>query len=489
MIKQFTLVLSAAIVGGFVAAGSMYYLATEVQNEHTDISTQHIHPTQTAYRNVASFEAVDFTNAAEETVHGVVHVKTIAKGQKYYEVNPLQYFFFGQAEAIPRQTPPQRGSGSGVVVSSEGFIVTNNHVIDGADEIEVVLNDNRSYQAKVIGSDPSTDIALLKVDADNLYPVPLGNSDELKLGEWVLAVGNPYNLNSTVTAGIISAKGRSIDIMSRDRGQNYAPIESFIQTDAAVNPGNSGGALVNTKGELIGINTAIKSPTGTFTGYSFAVPSNIVHKVVEDLRDFGVVQRGFLGVSIRDVDSKLAEELNIDQPRGVFINGLLDKGAAEKAGIEKGDIIIGVGNTEVSNVPQLQEQIGRYRPGDEVTITLLRDGKEKTIPLVLRNRFGSTEVVEKSAKMNWSALGAEFNELDESIHKEFNIDYGVQITNLDEGKLKDAGVKEGFIVLRVDKKPIKTPEQLANSLSHVEDGILIEGIYPNGKRGYYGIGH
>ncbi len=489
MIKQFTSVLSAAILGGFVAVGSMYYLEQTEQTEIMAAPESYIQPTQAAYRNVASFEAVDFTNAAEETVHGVVHVKTLAKGQQYYEVNPLQYFFFGQAEAVPRQAPPQRGSGSGVVVSSEGYIVTNNHVIDGADEIEVVLNDNRSYQAEVIGSDPSTDIALLKVDADDLYPVPLGNSDDLKLGEWVLAVGNPYNLNSTVTAGIISAKGRSIDIMSRNRDQNFAPIESFIQTDAAVNPGNSGGALVNTKGELIGINTAIKSPTGTFTGYSFAVPSNIVHKVVEDLRDFGVVQRGFLGVSIRDVDSKLAEELDIDQPQGVYVNGLLDDGAAENAGIEKGDIIVGVGTNSVTNVPQLQEQIGRYRPGDEVTVTVLRDGEEKKVPLVLRNRFGNTEVIEKSVDISWSALGAEFNEINENVKTQLDIDYGVQVVELKDGKLKDAGLREGFIVLQVDKKPIRNPEQLANMLAQLEEGTLIEGIYPNGKRGYYGVGN
>jgi S1-C subfamily serine protease len=294
-------------------------------------------------------------------------------------------------------------------------------------------------------------------------------------------------LNSTVTAGIISAKGRSIDIMSR-QGKGFAPIESFIQTDAAVNPGNSGGALVNTKGELIGINTAIKSPTGTFTGYSFAVPVNIVKKVVEDLRDFGVVQRGFLGVTIRNVDSELANELNLDQPSGVYVNGLMDEGAAADAGIKEGDVIIAVGGESIRNVPELQEQVGRYRPGDEVTISVLREGEMKQIPLVLRNKFGTTKVIEKESADKWVVLGAECIYPEKDLLEELNLENGVQVKKLNDGKLKAAGLKEGFIIVRVDKMPVESPEQLAKLFSGQTGGMLIEGVYPNGKRGYYGVG-
>lgn len=486
MMKRFIPLLAASVLG---SALTVLFLKNEIGPAVNTSGPVIEDPTikKVSYREVTPFSGADFTTAAEVAVHGVVHVKTKAEGKQYYQINPLEYFFFGQAEPIPRKTPPQLGSGSGVVISQDGYIVTNNHVIDGADEIEVMLNDNRSYSAKVIGADPNTDIALLKVDEDNLPAVPVGDSDDLKLGEWVLAVGNPYNLNSTVTAGIISAKGRSIDIMNR-QGKGFAPIESFIQTDAAVNPGNSGGALVNTKGELIGINTAIKSPTGTFTGYSFAVPVNIVKKVMEDLRDFGVVQRGFLGVTIRNVDSELANELNLNQPSGVYVNGLMDEGAAADAGVKEGDVIIAVGGESIRNVPELQEQVGRYRPGDEVTISVLREGEVKQIPLVLRNKFGTTKVIEKESADKWVVLGAECAYPEKELLEELNLENGVQVKKLNDGKLKSAGLKEGFIIVRVDKMPVESPEQLAKLFSGQTGGMLIEGVYPNGKRGYYGVG-
>ena len=487
-INQFMSLTLSAVTGGLVAVGSFYYLSENNQNESLAIQPKQAQVLQTKMPGASPFEAVDFTSAAEQTVNGVVHVKTVSAGKEYYQINPLQYFFFGQTDAVPRKSPDQLGSGSGVIISSDGYIVTNNHVINGADEVTVVLNDNQSYKAEVVGKDASTDVALLKVDAKNLPVVPFGNSDHVKLGEWVLAVGNPYNLNSTVTAGIVSAKGRNINIMPTGSSGGYAPIESFIQTDAAVNPGNSGGALVNTSGELVGINTAIKSPTGTYTGYSFAVPVNIVKKVVEDIKEYGVVQRGFIGVAIRDVNEDLLKEEDLSVTSGVYVSGLLDEGAAKKAGLEEGDVIVQVGTNPVKSVPELQEQIGRYRPGDEVSITVNRDGKTKQFPVVLKNKFGNTDLVSKEEVHSMSALGADFEPLSAELKNKLRVDHGIQVKKIDSGKLKAAGVKEGFIILRVDKDEINDVEDLNNAFAGKQGGILIEGVYPNGTRGYYGVG-
>lgn len=436
---------------------------------------------------VAKFEAVDLVSAAELSVNSVVHVKTTIEGQDFLQINPYS-FFFGQPEAIPRKGPDRNSSGSGVLLSSDGYIVTNNHVIDKANSIEVVLNDNRTYKAKLVGTDKSTDIALLKIEERDLPFIQVGNSDDVKLGEWVLAVGNPLNLNSTVTAGIVSAKGRNINILPNSNELGQAPIESFIQTDAAVNPGNSGGALVNTRGELVGINTAIKSPTGSFAGYSFAVPINIVKKVVDDLMQFGAVQRGYLGLSIRDIDSDLQKELKLNVSRGVYVNGLLEEGAAESAGIKEGDIILKIGTQNINSVPQLQEQVGRYRPGDEISVMVLRDGKEKNIPVILRNKFGTTEIVKKEAKNIDETLGVVLSDVAHEDLKRLRIQGGVQIEKMGNGKLKNAGVKQGFIITKVDKKAVKTKEDLQEILENKEGGILIEGVYPNGLRGFYGVG-
>ncbi len=332
-------------------------------------------PTQlTSYSSFAAANAPDFVMSAEKTVNSVVHIKTIVEHKNNLAYDPFQDWFFGGRQ---RQPNMMQGSGSGVIISQDGYIVTNNHVINEATKIEVVLNDKRTYVAEVIGTDPNTDLALLRIKENSLPFVNYGNSDDVKVGEWVLAVGNPFNLNSTVTAGIVSAKGRNINILEHNaQGGSLAPIESFIQTDAAVNPGNSGGALVSTTGDLVGINTAIASNNGSYQGYSFAIPVNIVKKVVSDLIEFGTVQRAFIGLSIQDIDSKFAEEKRIKQLKGVYVNGLTENGAGEEAGIKIGDIVTKVENVAVKSTSELLEQIGKFRPSDKVNVTVVRNEKE-----------------------------------------------------------------------------------------------------------------
>jgi serine protease Do len=420
----------------------------------------------------------DFTKAAEMSVHSVVHVKTTYSSNANY--NPFgsdPFDFWGR----PRQNAPQQASGSGVIISDDGYIVTNNHVVENADKVEVTLNDNHNYTAKVVGTDPSTDLALLKIDEKNLPFIVYGNSDNVKVGEWVLAVGNPFNLTSTVTAGIISAKARNIGILP-----DQYKIESFLQTDAAVNPGNSGGALVNTRGELVGINSAIASTTGSYTGYAFAVPVNLVRKVVDDLVEFGTVQRGFIGISIADIDSRLAEDKGLKQSQGVYVSGLTNGGAAESAGIKEGDIITKVGDVSVNSTPQLQEQIGRFRPGDKVNVTLLRGETEKVVSVVLRNKDGDTNVVKNEQSLNM--LGATFENASNEERSKLGIQGGVKVSKMIAGKLRAAGIKEGFIITSVDKKPIQSTEDLESALKTKQGGVLIEGIYPNGIKAYYGFG-
>jgi S1-C subfamily serine protease len=381
----------------------------------------------------------------------------------------------------PMQPQQQESSGSGVIITEDGFIITNNHVVENAEKVEVTLNDNRNFPARVIGTDPSTDLALLKIEESKLPFIPYGNSDDLKVGEWVLAVGNPFNLTSTVTAGIVSAKGRNIGILP-----DQFKIESFIQTDAAVNPGNSGGALVNTRGELIGINSAIASNTGSYTGYSFAIPSNLVRKVIDDLAEFGNVQRGFIGVSIRDMDAKLAEERGLKVTQGVYVSGLTEGGAAASAGITEGDIIVRVGEVAVNSTPQLQEQIGRFRPGDKVNLTVIRNGKEQPFILTLRNREGETNLVKNEGPFN--LLGATFENAGKEEKQRLGLQGGVKVTKLTSGKLLTSGVREGFIITSIDKKPVLNTEDLSNALKSKQGGVLLEGIYPNGLRAYYGFG-
>ena len=435
-----------------------------------------------AHQVVGAETYTDFTSAAKNTVNAVVHVKTVYTGETMTYTDPFYEFLWGKGSPKKYKAPDKRGSGSGVILSSDGYIVTNNHVVNGADKIEVTMNNQRTYTAKIIGLDPSTDLALLKIEEKDLAYIALGNSDQVQVGEWVLAVGNPYNLTSTVTAGIVSAKGRNIDIL-RDKFK----IESFIQTDAAVNPGNSGGALVNTRGELVGINSAIASPTGSYSGYSFAIPVNMVRKVIRDLKEFGTVQRGFIGVTIQNLDDQMADALGLENLSGIYVNGIQEKGAAKLAGIEVGDVIKKVESVEVGTVPELQEQIGRFRPGDKVVVTLLRDGKLKVVPLVLKNRFGTTKMVAKDPE-KLILLGATFDPISEEQKSKLHTNHGVQITKLEQGKFSNAGVKEGFIITEIDRKPIHSSAEIARALNNKRGGVLIEGVYPNGQEAYYGFG-
>jgi Do/DeqQ family serine protease len=476
MRKIINLVVSG-IAGGALVLGVTKFTESPKQN----IIVQEAVPSIKLANYLPSVESsTDFTNAAEITVNTVVHVKTVFQ-PKQTTYDPFAEFFFG----IPHGRSgrgPQVGTGSGVIISEDGYIVTNNHVIANAQEIEVTLENKRSYIAKVIGTDPSTDLALLKIDAQNLPFSYFTNSDDVKVGEWVLAVGNPFNLNSTVTAGIVSAKTRRIDIIQADLG-----IESFIQTDAAVNPGNSGGALVNIKGELIGINTAIASNTGSFAGYSFAIPSNLVQKVINDLKEFGNVQRAFLGVNIREIDTKLADDLKLESLNGVYIENVLDKGSAKEAGLKKGDIVIKVGSKNVNSVSSLQEQIGLYRPGDKVALTILRKGSEEVVTVVLKNKSGNTDLVVRDTEI-LNKLGVEIEPLSSLDRHKLGINYGVVVKSIKSGKMKSAGVNENFIILKVNGKIVATSDDIINILSEESEAVYIEGIYPNGKKGYFAFG-
>ena len=424
----------------------------------------------------ALVSSTDFSAAAEMAVNAVVHVKTSV--EQGYTFNPFNEFFFGFGEGSQMQPRVVQGSGSGVIISSDGYIVTNNHVIDKAKEVKVSLNNNKEYLAKVVGIDPTTDLAVLKIEAENLPSLAFANSDEVRLGEWVLAVGNPFNLNSTVTAGIISARGRNINIID-----NQSAIEAFIQTDAAVNPGNSGGALINTRGDLIGINTAISTRTGSYEGYGFAIPANIVRKVVDDLTKHGVVQRAYLGVNIADITPELAKEQGIKESQGVYVSGVTEDGAAAAAGIKKGDIVVQVGEKSVKKMSELLEVIGSRRPGDKVSVVVLREGKEKVFNVVLRNRQGTTDVLKKEDLAVSSSLGAEFEPLSPNDKARYGLRSGVRITNPGEGKLAQAGVPKGFILVKLNNKLVSSAQDVAAILGELGpgDGVLLQGYRPNGS--------
>lgn len=460
---------------------------SNARQNQSDFSFDQIPASYANFKNVSRAGDTDFTVAAELTVNAVVHVKVKSEvmQSRGFSGDPFFEYFFGPQF---RQQQPQirEGAGSGVIISNDGYIVTNNHVIDNSKEIEVVLNDKRSFTAKVVGSDPNTDIALLKIEEKDLPFVIFGNSDSLKVGEWVLAVGNPFNLTSTVTAGIVSAKARNINILNA-----AMKIESFIQTDAAVNPGNSGGALVNTRGELVGINTAIASQTGSFTGYSFAVPSSIVQKVVSDIRQYGVVQRAVLGVEIRDINGELAKEKNIKTFDGAYVANVVESSAADKAGVKAGDIITNVNGVAVKSVAQLQEQVGRYRPGDKIFIEILRDNKKQKLNVELKNRQGNTELV--SSDVNIDLLGATFKEADNKIKEKFGVDYGVEVKSVGKGKFSNAGIKNGYIILKINNIKMSNEKDIETAMKAVMDNadqnkvLWITGFYPNGKTAYYAI--
>lgn len=431
----------------------------------------------------------DFRQVATLTRSAVVHVKSkLGKSESSASSqipDPFRDFFGdrGFRFEMPAPNTPREGSGSGVLISADGYIVTNNHVIEGADEVEVVLNDKRSYSAKIVGADPSTDLALLKIAESDLPFLSFGNSDEVEVGEWVLAIGNPFNLTSTVTAGIVSAKARNLNLLN-----DKFRIESFIQTDAAVNPGNSGGALVNSRGELIGINTAIASQTGSYAGYAFAVPSLMANKVMNDLKEFGAVQRGFLGVSIRDVDAKFAESEGLKVLKGVYVQEVNDNSAAGQAGIRKGDVITSVDGVAVGSSSELQEQIGRRRPGDKVGLKLFRNNEEKEYTVTLKSVTGETGVVKKADYEIGSLLGADFSSCTEQELKDAGVKSGVKVSKLRSGKLQSSGMKEGFIITAIDKKMVYKPAEVEALLRSKQGGVLIEGVNPDGTKAYYAIG-
>ena len=474
IIYTVSVALFSAMVGVFA-----YSLIFKPEPQIVTIQKSEV-PAKFASYSAQQQGVVDLTGAAEHSVSAVVHVMVKSHQNSYYS-NPLLEYFFGEGEAV--QSQPVVGSGSGVIITKDGYIVTNNHVIDGAEEIEVIMNDKSSFEATLIGTDPTTDIALLKVDAENLNYLEYGNSDDLKIGEWVLAVGNPFNLTSTVTAGIVSAKARSINILANQRMPDG--IEAFIQTDAAVNPGNSGGALVNQKGELVGINTAIASRTGSYTGYSFAVPVNIAKKVVSDLMEYGVVQRGLLGISIRGVDKDIVEKYNLDKIEGVFVYESFKDGAAYDAGIKSGDVILSIDGEVVNTVPELQEKIGKHRPGDKLNILVKDSGKKRQITVTLRNKRGTTQLVK--ADEIPQLLGAELRSVPDNISAKLGIRNGVQVIKLSKGSLKEGGVREGYIITKANRVPISSVDDLRRVLTMVEDGLFLTGIYPNGRVVYYGI--
>jgi serine protease Do len=479
-IKLLAMGFGIAILGGFTSI-SIY---KSFDNQKLNSQSETTNPSTFFTNNKSVLESPkSFEYAAKMSVNAVVHIKTKSTINK--QVDPLYQFFYGGKSSHQQ---PILGSGSGVIVSEDGYIVTNNHVIENAQVINITLNNKKTYKAELIGVDPNTDLALIKIDGENFPYISYGNSNELNVGEWVLAVGNPFNLTSTVTAGIVSAKGRDINILRNDPYTGISAIESFIQTDAAVNPGNSGGALISSTGKLVGINSAIKSNTGSFTGYSFAIPVNIVKKVVKDLKEFGKVQRAFIGVSIRNINEELGEDMSLKNLDGVFIDNVIRNGSADKAGIKAGDIIKKVGNKTVNNVPELQEELSQFRPGDNVIISLIRDNDLIETSVTLKNLKGNEAIIRNGENNVLQILGAKMIPTNKDILQKLNISNGVSIGELYNGKLRSVGIKQGFIITKINSLKINSVNDVVSILNKTNDGILIEGIYPNGKKEFYGFG-
>ncbi|MFT4221780.1 Do family serine endopeptidase [Dysgonomonas sp.] len=447
----------------------------------------------------------DFTKAAENSIHAVVHIKSTVKSsapsgnqgqQRRRMIDPFDFFFGDPRGGDDYQygsPQPSVGFGSGVIISKDGYIITNNHVIDKATEIEVTLNDNSKYTAKLVGADPQTDIALLKVEGKEFPYIPFGDSDKLRVGEWVLAVGNPFNLTSTVTAGIVSAKGRTGmgGMVGRD-GVNQS-IQSFIQTDAAINRGNSGGALVNTNGELIGINTMIYSQTGDFAGYGFAVPISIAGKVVADIKEYGAVQRAVLGVQIQDLaiaketDPEKTKDVKINE--GVYVAAFPEVSPAKQAGIQEGDVIVAINGVKVRTSGEVQDQVNRFRPGDKVKVDIVRGGAAKSYDVTLKNNSGSTSVVKKEDGI--ATVGASFKDLSEDKKKSLGVSYGVEVTGVDNtGKFHKEGIVKGFIIQKINNQPVSSASQVENiiaSAANSQEALFISGITSTGARKYYAV--
>ena len=500
MNKTTKLILGSAVmiaVSAGVAGLTAYSMMPEKQPERLafDEVFQQNPNTRMAALDATQMQPIDLTKAAESSVNAVVHIKSTqeSKTQTVTVRDPFYEFFgdmFGNRGPQQRQvqTPERVGFGSGVIISKDGYIVTNNHVIDKADVISVKLNDGREFKGRIIGTDPSTDLALVKIEGEDLPTIPVGDSDQLKIGEWVLAVGNPFNMTSTVTAGIVSAKARSLGVYNKG-------VESFIQTDAAINQGNSGGALVNARGELVGINSVLYSPTGSYSGYGFAIPTSIMTKVIADLKQYGTVQRAMLGISGRPLDNdgqtmdpelkKKAEELGASE--GVWVAEVVENGSASGI-LQEDDVIIGIEGKRVKNFAGLQEELAKHRPGDKVTVKILRDKKEKNVEIELKNEQGTTKVL-KDADME--ILGAAFRELPDEMKKQLRLSGGVEVTGVTEGKMKAAGVRKGFIILKANGQSVKTVEQLEEIMKEAsrstEPVLFLNGIFPSGKRKYYAV--
>lgn len=488
------------IIALWIALGlGSYHLLTVPQKaapspeaETTAQQTVCLASERTAAPPPAAVESPNFISAAKKATPAVVHImakyeaKVMQRGQG---ANPLEELFkelFGEKFDLgPREykTQPSSALGSGVIIDPEGYIVTNNHVVEGADVLEVTLNDNRRYTATIVGTDPDTDLALIKIEAQHLPYLRFGDSDKLQIAEWVLAVGNPFNLTSTVTKGIVSAKARRADLSKIGAS---IKIESFIQTDAAINKGNSGGALVNMQGELVGINTAIPTPTGAFAGYAFAIPSAIAERVVQDLRKYGNVQRAILGIFIREVDADLATEKKLSRFSGVYIEGFTPHSTAAEAGLKQGDVIVGVNDHPIKNLAQLHEQLARYQPDDKIRVTVDRKGKSCTLSVVLTNAVNKIKLVRTQHTLE--GAGATFENTDKATQQKLGITGGVQIKTLKAGKWQEAGIKKGFIITAIDKETVDNLDQLADILNSKQGGILVAGVYPSGTVAYYGLG-
>ncbi len=465
------IVVIAAIGGVLGAIFTIQYLGTS-NADYTSIEERQRlvltgRPTDTSY-NVPAH--VNFLTTANKAVSGVVHIRT-GYGPGVFSLNPLQQY-----------ERPVHSSGSGVIISDDGYIVTNNHVIEDATNIEIVMNNNQRFYAKLVGADASTDLALLKIKANNLPFLPYGDSDIVQPGQWVLAIGNPFDLNSTVTAGIVSAKARNIGILQEKNGLS---VEAFIQTDAAVNPGNSGGALVNLSGELIGVNTAIATSTGSYQGYSFAIPVSLVKKVMDDLLEFGRVQRGLLGIQIGDVDAIRAEQWNLPVTQGVFIQNVMQGSAAEEVGLLPGDVIVAIDHHVVNSVSELQEWVARNRPGEEIAVTFLRQGEKTVVRARLKNSQGR-ETFER-VEINHTLDGATFEDVPYRELTELMIDGGARVADLKTGKWKKAGIRTNFIVAFIDKVPVDNVEDLNRIMKYKKGGVLVEGFYAGGEKGTYGM--
>ncbi len=478
----FTLVAFISALIAVVIAISVFRVNETSQRQN--IQSGHIPVSQTLFSAADAVTGPDFRVAADRSVHAVVHIRT-----QFQRKSANYDDFFGSLrellEGRQRQNSPAPmvGFGSGVIISEDGYIVTNNHVVEGGSKIEVTLNDKRLFEAELIGRDPSTDLALIKIDSKALPYLSYGNSDEVQIGEWVLAVGNPFNLTSTVTAGIVSAKARNINILG-----STSSIESFIQTDAAVNRGNSGGALVNTDGLLVGINAAIASRSGNYEGYSFAIPVNIVKKVMDDLLNYGEIQRAFIGVTISDITAEFAEQEGIEQLQGVYIGSVTKNGGADKAGIMAGDVIVQIDNIQIHSSSELLENIGQHHPGDKIDVKVLRKNKSKIFSVVLQNENGTLGVVSSNDVFFIDEFGAYFKQPSTEIKNRLKIQNGLVLSSLESGKLKDGGIREGFIVLRINNYVINSKLDIESAISEAKnDEYRIEGIYPDGMRIIYGF--